>query len=50
MNMNIQSIDMKAEDGMGICILIIETRDNRQIERLKKKINQIRDVVYLERI
>ncbi len=50
MNMNIQSIDMKAEDGMGICILIIETRDNRQIERLKKKITQIRDVVYLERI
>ena len=50
MNMNIQSIDMKAEDGMGVCILIIETRDNRQIERLKKKINQIRDVVYLERM
>ena len=50
MNMNIYSIDMKAEDGMCTCILIIETRDIRQIERLKKKITKIRDVVYLERI
>ena len=36
LNMNIKSIDMKSEEGMGSCILIIETRDTRQLTRLKK--------------
>ena len=48
--MNIKSIDMKAEEGMGVCVLIIETRDTRQLKRLNKKIVQIPNVVSLERI
>ena len=50
MNINIKSIDMKAEESMGVCILIFEARDTRQLERLKKKIGQIPNVVFLERI
>ena len=49
-NMNIKSIDMKAQDGLGNCTLIIETRDTKQLLRLKKKINEIPNVINLERV
>ena len=49
-NMNIQSIDMKAEDGLGHCILILETRDTKQLSRLKKRIKKIPKVISLERL
>ena len=49
-NMNIQSIDMKAEDGMGHCVLILETRDTKQLLRVKKKIKNIPKVISLERL
>ena len=48
--MNIQSIDMKAEDGMGHCVLILETRDTKQLLRVKKKIKNIPKVISLERL
>ncbi len=50
MSMNIKSIDMRSEDGMGSCILILETRDTRQLERLKKQIQKIPNVINIERI
>ena len=50
LNMNIVSIDMKAQDGFGICILILETRDTRQLDRLNKKIIQVQGIVDIERI
>ena len=50
LNMNIKSIDMKSEEGMGSCILIIETRDTRQLTRLKKQIQKIPNVIDIERI
>ena len=49
-NMNIQSIDMKAKDGLGHCILILETRDTKQLLRVKKKIKKIPKVISLERL
>ena len=49
-SMNIQSIDMKAEDGLGSCILILETRDTKQLLRLKKRIKKIPKVISLERL
>lgn len=50
MSMNIKSIDMRSEEGMGSCILILETRDTRQLERLKKRIQKISNVIDIERI
>ena len=49
-SMNIQSIDMKAKDGLGYCVLILETRDTKQLLRVKKKIKEIPNVINLERI
>lgn len=49
-SMNIQSIDMKAQEGLGYCILILETRDTKQLLRLKKKIKEIPSVINLERL
>ncbi len=49
-SMNIQSIDMKAKDGLGYCTLILETRDTKQLLRVKKKIKEIPNVINLERI
>ena len=48
-NMNIQSIDMKAKDGLGYCMLILETRDTKQLLRVKKKVKEISQVISLER-
>ena len=50
LNMNIVSIDMRAQDGFGICILILETRDTRQLDRLNKKIIQVQGIIDIERI
>ena len=50
MSMNIKSIDMRSEEGMGSCILILETRDTRQLARLKKQIQKIPNVIDIERI
>ena len=46
-SMNIQSIDMKAKDGLGYCTLILETRDTKQLLRVKKKIKEIDNVNWL---
>ena len=48
-NMNIQSIDMKAEDGLGYCILILETRDTKQLLRVKKKVKEIPMIALLKK-
>ena len=48
--MNIQSIDMKAKGGLGYCTLILETRDTKQLSRVKKKVKEISNVINLERI
>ena len=48
--MNIQSIDMKANDGFATCTLIIQIRDTKQLLRVKKKIQEISHVINLERI
>ena len=50
MSMNIKSIDMRSEEGMGSCILILETRDTRQLARLKKQIQKVPNVIDIERI
>jgi len=49
-SMNIKSIEMKAKDGLGYCVLILETRDTKQLLRVKKKVKEIPKVISLERL
>ncbi len=50
LNMNIASIDMKANEGIAICIIILEVRDTKQLERLTTRIQKIPSLIYIERI
>ena len=50
MDMNIVSIEFKAHEGIATCILIIETRDTYQLDRLIKRINKIPNLINIERI
>ena len=43
--MKLLSIDMKAKDGLGYCILILETRDTKQLLRVRKKVREIPNVI-----
>ena len=44
MNMNIQSIDMKAEDSVATCLLVIEISNRKQLEIL---INKMSSNIYI---
>ena len=50
LNMNITSIDMKAHEGIATCVIILEVRDTRQLERLTTSIQKIPNMIYIERI
>ena len=50
LNINITSIDMKAKEGIASCVIILEVRDTRQLERLKTRIEKIPNMIYIERI
>ena len=49
MNIYIQSIDMKASEGFAICILIIQVRDTRQLDRLFRKLKQLSNITSISR-
>ena len=50
LNINITSIDMKASEGIATCIMILEVRDTRQLDRLTNRIQKIQNLIYIERI
>ncbi len=50
LNINITSIDMKASEGIATCIMILEVRDTRQLDRLTIRIQKIKNLIYIERI
>ncbi len=50
LNMNITSIDMKANEGIASCVIILEARDTHQLERLTTRIQKIPNLIYIERI
>ena len=50
MNMNITSIDMKANEGIATCIIILEVRDTKQLDRLTTRIQKIPSLIGIERI
>jgi GTP pyrophosphokinase len=49
LNINITSIDMKASEGIAICIIILEVRDTHQLERLIARIQKIPNFIFIER-
>ena len=50
LNINIVSIDMKASDGIATCIIVLEVRDTRQLERLSTRIEKISNFISTERM
>ena len=50
LNMNITSIDMKANEGIASCIIILEVRDINQLDRLFGQINKIPNFISIERM
>jgi len=50
LNINITSIDMKANEGIATCMMILEVRDTRQLERLTIRVQKIPNMIYIERI
>ena len=49
LNVYIQSIDMRAHDGFATCILIIQVRDTRQLERLFRKLKELSNIISISR-
>ena len=50
LNINITSVDMKASEGIATCIIVLEVRDTRQLDRLSKRIKKISNFISSERI
>ena len=50
LNINIASIDMKGVEGIATCIIVLEVRDKRQLDRLSSNIQKISNFISMERI
>ena len=49
LNIYIQSIDMRAHEGLATCIIIIQVRDTRQLDRLFRKLHQLSNIISIKR-
>ena len=49
LNIYIQSIDMRANDGFATCIIIVQVRDTRQLDRLSRKLKQLNHIISISR-
>ena len=49
LNMNITSVDMKGDQGLARCSLIVEVRDTKQLNRLQSKLKTINRIYKIER-
>jgi len=50
LNINITSIDMKATEGIATCMILLEVRDTRQLDRLFTRIQKIPNFISTERM
>ena len=50
MNIYIQSIDMRANDGLASCVLVVQIRNTKQLERLFRALKQLNHVISVDRI
>ena len=49
LNMNITSVDMKGDQGLARCTIIVEVRDTKQLNRLQTKLKTINRIYKIER-
>ena len=45
----IKSIDMKAEDTVATCLLIVEISNKKQLKKLISKLQQVQSIDHIER-
>jgi GTP pyrophosphokinase len=48
-NVNIASVDIKVKDSIGIAHFIVQVNNNRQLNRLMRKMTKLKNVDYVER-
>ena len=49
LNIYIKSIDMKAEDSVATCLLVIEISNRKQLETLINKMRSVQNIEFIER-
>jgi (p)ppGpp synthase/HD superfamily hydrolase len=49
LNMNISSVSMSGDSGLAKCMLIVEVRDIKQLNRLQNKLKTINRIYKIER-
>ena len=49
LNIYIKSIDMKAEDSVATCLLVIEISNRKQLETLINKMREVQNIEFIER-
>jgi len=49
LNVYIKSIDMKAEDTVASCLLVVEVSDKNQLDKLIRRLQQVQSIDRIER-
>ena len=49
LNIYIKSIDMKAEDSVATCLLVIEISNRNQLEKLINRMREVQNIEFIER-
>ena len=49
LNIYIKSIDMKAQDSVATCLLVIEISNRKQLETLINKMRSVQNIEFIER-
>ena len=50
LDMNIKSVDIKAVDGFAVCLMIVEIKNNKELNNLKKAIQKHVSPISIERV
>ena len=50
MNINIKSVDIKADQGIATCLMIVEVKDVGELKLLNKKIVSTINPISIERV
>ena len=49
LNIYIKSIDMKAEDTVATCLLVVEISNTQQLDKLIQRMNKVQSIEHIER-
>ena len=50
LDINIKSVDIKAVDGLAVCLMIVEVSNSKQLQKLKNAIKKAVNPMSLERV